>query len=105
MAARKLAAYADFGSYAEFLRVAKARAAKVAAEYGTEYLDRLPATIPPGKLLVHNSVRPQRQLGLNGFRAFLIKADGRWRGRCEPCDCAWAPKLGQHYRTSSAARH
>ena len=70
-----------------------------------EYLDKLPATIPPGKVLVHNAARPQRQLGLNGFRAFLINADNTWQGKCEPCDCDWAPNLGQHYRTSWATRH
>jgi hypothetical protein len=37
----------------------------------TEYLDRLPESIPPGRVLVHNSVRLTRRLGSRSFRAWL----------------------------------
>ena len=65
---------------------------------GIEYLDTLPASIPHGKLLVHNNVRPTRHLGLRGFRAGLVAADDDRQARCVVCDCGWAPELGKHYR-------
>ena len=65
---------------------------------GIEYLDKLPATIPPGKALVHNNVRPTRQLGLRGFRAWLVDPDDDRQSRRVVCDCGWAPELGKHYR-------
>ena len=65
---------------------------------GIEYLDKLPATIPPGKALVHNNVRPTRQLGLRGFRAWLADPDDNRRAPREECDCGWVPELGTHYR-------
>ena len=36
-----------------------------------EYLTKLPATVPTGLVLVHNSVRPAKRLGTRGFRARL----------------------------------
>jgi hypothetical protein len=33
------------------------------------YLFRLPKSVPTGSFLVHNTVRPTRRLGSNGFRA------------------------------------
>jgi hypothetical protein len=31
-----------------------------------DYLSRLPATVPPGKIIVHNHVRPARFSGMAG---------------------------------------
>ena len=58
------------------------------------YLTRLPAAIPPGKVLVHNHVQPTRRLGWRGFRAWLADLDA---DRLVPCACGWAPELGAHY--------
>ena len=58
------------------------------------YLDRIPATIPDGWVLVHNSVRPTRCLGYRGFRAWLQAPSDR----LELCACGWAPEVGDHYR-------
>jgi hypothetical protein len=60
-----------------------------------DYLSKLPAVVPPGKVLVHNHVRPTRELGLRGFRAWLSKPDP---SELEVCDCSWAPGLGEHFR-------
>jgi hypothetical protein len=39
----------------------------------TVYINHLPdAAIPKSLYLVHNHVKPVRQLGLNGFRAWLM---------------------------------
>jgi len=66
-----------------------------------QYLLRLP-TVAPGtkwlgehRVLVHNHIRPTRQLGMRGFRAWLTTPDAEHLTRC---DCAWAPELGDHYR-------
>jgi hypothetical protein len=59
-----------------------------------EHLVKLPASIPPGRVLVHNSVRPTRRLGSRGFRAWLADPADRY----EPCDCGWASELGEHHR-------
>ena len=32
-----------------------------------EYLDRLPDEVPPGKVLVHNHIKPTRQLVVSHF--------------------------------------
>jgi hypothetical protein len=37
------------------------------------YLKNLPAAIPEGQVLVHNQVRPAKQLGTRGFRAWLVR--------------------------------
>jgi prophage regulatory protein len=50
--------------------------------------------IPPGKILVHNHVRPAERQGERGFRFWW--ADDA--ARHEPCDCGWAPHLPAHYR-------
>jgi Recombinase len=60
-----------------------------------DYLNRLPATIPAGRVLVHNHVRPTRQLGSRGFRVWLQAPDP---ARLDACPCGWAAELGQHYR-------
>ena len=64
-----------------------------------QYLDRLPAAIPAGRVLVHNHVRPTRALGSRGFRAWVQAPDRP--PRLEACPCDWAPELGQHYRVQA----
>ena len=83
-------------------REMKAEVQAVKATYGVEYLDKLPATIPPGKILVHNHVQPTRGLGSRGFRAWLADPDDNRRAPREECDCGWAPELGTHYRRGGA---
>jgi hypothetical protein len=39
------------------------------------YLRSVPKAIPPGQVLVHNTVRPTRRLGSRGFRAWLSVPD------------------------------
>ena len=39
--------------------------------YSMMYLQTMPAAIPPGFVLVHNSVRPATPLGMNGFRGMV----------------------------------
>ena len=67
---------------------------------GISYLTTLPAEVPDGRCLVHNSVRPTRRLGSRGFRAWTTS----YRDRLEVCDCSWAPELGQHYRIERGLR-
>jgi hypothetical protein len=62
-----------------------------------EYLTRLPAAVPPGRVLVHNTVRPARRLGTRGFRAWLEPPNES----LTVCDCCWAPELGVHFRKAS----
>lgn len=59
------------------------------------YLKRIPATIPPDRVLVHNNVRPTRRLGQRGFRAWYEPAARSQR--LAICYCGWAPELGIHY--------
>ena len=68
-----------------------------------EYLDRIPPMkeIPGNRVVVHNRVRPQPQLGENGFRAWLAPLDDP---RVVPCECDWAPELGRHYRVAGVGR-
>jgi hypothetical protein len=60
-----------------------------------DYLGKLPDVILPGKVLVHNQVRPTRRLGSRGFRAWLSKPDPT---KLEVCDCGLAPELDEHFR-------
>ncbi len=62
-------------------------------EYLT-YLSHVPKSVPPGKIVVHNNVRPTKQLGVRGFRAWLAEPSPRY----EVCPCEWAPGLDAHYR-------
>jgi hypothetical protein len=48
--------------------------------------------LPPGIVLVHNHVIPQRHLGENGFRAWTQQHTDR----LEVCRCKWAGL--KHYR-------
>jgi hypothetical protein len=63
-----------------------------------KYLSRLPAAVPPGQILVHNTVSSSRRLGSRGFRAWLDKPSET----VEPCDCGWLAELGPHYRIKRA---
>ena len=54
--------------------------------------------VPKGTVVVHNQVRPSRELGLRGSRVWLAESDD---STIEPCDCGWAPELGTHYRVTS----
>lgn len=56
--------------------------------------------IPDGWVLVHNSVRPTRQIGSRGFRIWLDEPDAP---RLVSCDCGWAPELGKHFRVQRDA--
>lgn len=66
----------------------------------SEYIDVLPATIPEGKWLVHNHVRPDPELGLDGFRAWLADPDPE---KYLLCSCDWASHLGWHYSVRKVA--
>ena len=67
--------------------------------------DSQPHSVPPDRVVVHNNVRPTRQLGSRGFRAWLCPSLEVLRVTPDPgrpvlqlCDCGWAPELGPHYR-------
>jgi hypothetical protein len=62
-----------------------------------DYIKKLPDEIPEGKILVHNSVRPQKTLGRNGFRAWLDELSLFVTPAYTKCDCGWAAELGDHY--------
>jgi hypothetical protein len=58
-----------------------------------------PGEIPTGKVLVHNHVKPaSRRMGNRGSRSWLQAPDAS--PTVEPCDCGFAPELGQHYRVA-----
>jgi hypothetical protein len=59
-----------------------------------EHLSRLPKSVPDGRCLVHNHIRPTRRLGSRGFRAWLADPSPA----LTVCDCGWAPELGPHFR-------
>ena len=59
-----------------------------------DYLSCIPESVPSGKIVVHNRVRPTRKLGSRGFRAWLAEPSSQY----EVCPCEWAPELDAHYR-------
>jgi len=65
--------------------------------YDMEYVFKLPAAIPAGKILVHNHVKPTRKLGSRGFRAWLSTPD---TAKYVVCDCGWAQELGKHWKVA-----
>jgi hypothetical protein len=66
-----------------------------------EYLRRVPAEVPPGRVLAHNHVYPVcRRAGWRGSRYWLDGPSAAY----EPCPCPWAPELGTHYRVAAARR-
>jgi hypothetical protein len=50
---------------------------------------------PPGKILVHNDVRPAQKRGTGGFWFWLADPDP---DQYAPCRCGWAPHIRKHYR-------
>ncbi len=81
------------------------------------YLSHVPKSVPAGKIVVHNHVRPPRggpraglknavhggvstmRLGSRGFRAWLADPSPDTYA-VEVCPCDWAPHLGVHYRVA-----
>jgi hypothetical protein len=63
-----------------------------------DYLTKIPAEVPAGRVVVHNNVRPTRRLGSRGFRAWLDEP----HKRLVVCECGWAPELPVHYRVTRA---
>jgi hypothetical protein len=61
-----------------------------------QYLRAIPAEVPPGYVVAHNSLGPARRLGTRGFRAWLAAPSDRLAA----CDCGWAPELAAHYRVA-----
>jgi hypothetical protein len=62
---------------------------------GVEYISRIPASVPAGKVLVHNHVRWSQRArpSRRGFRAWL----DRPRPYHVQCQCDWARHLHKHY--------
>jgi len=69
-----------------------------------KYLFSIPKSVLPGKIVVHNRVRPTMRLNARGFRAWLAEpSPGDYA--VEVCPCGWAPHLGVHYRVPGHADH
>ena len=64
-----------------------------------DYLSRVPQSVPSGKIIVHNQVRPTRHLGMRGFRAWFADPPPEY----EVSPCKWAPELGVHYRVRGSS--
>ena len=62
----------------------------------SRYLPYMPRSIPDGKILVHNRVKPVSPIGRNGFRIWLQPPSDE--PRLIVCNCGWAPHLEKHYR-------
>jgi hypothetical protein len=82
-------------------RKESSEAQTVYAGKGVYFFITLPRSrdeIPEGHVLVHNHMRPSRQLEtrdeMPGFRVWHQPL----RRRIEKCPCKWAPELGVHYR-------
>jgi len=62
---------------------------------GIEYVSRIPASVPAGKVLVHNQVKWSQDARpcTSGFRAWLDEP----RPYYEECHCGWARHLNKHY--------
>jgi len=73
------------------------RGQRVAARRGMHYLSRLPACVPPDRVLVHNHVVSAGRLGTRGFRAWLSAPDP---SRLVACACGWATGLATHFTTA-----
>ena len=81
---------------------ASQRALRHARLRGMTYLDRVPAAVPPGQVLVHNQVRPARRGGTRGFRFWLQAPPA---DNLEVCPCRCAPELPEHYRIEVLNAH
>jgi len=51
-----------------------------------KYIARIPKKLTKGRVLVHNHVKPQKTLDLNGFRAWTQPPDDT----LVLCRCKWA---------------
>ena len=56
-----------------------------------------PKTVPAGKVLVHNFVKPTSPRQRNGLRGFRVWLAPSGSATVEPCSCPWAPEVAQHY--------
>jgi hypothetical protein len=65
------------------------------------YLARIPdpEEVPDRHVVVHNHVQPARDLGMNGFRAWIEEPSEK----LVACSCPWAPRLGTHYRVNRSS--
>jgi hypothetical protein len=72
---------------------------------GMLYLDVLPdELLPAGAYLVHNHVRPQKPLGMNGFRAWMQhSSDKLVECRCHFGGCKNSKVHEVHYRVDRGA--
>jgi hypothetical protein len=69
------------------------------------YLRRVPREAPPGRIVVHNFVRPAPRLGDRGFRAWTVPEADLAAGRLEVCDCDWPFRWRlTHYRVKESVR-
>ena len=59
------------------------------------YLSRVPSTVPPGDVLVHNGVYPVALYGGDRGSRFWLHSPS---DKLEPCDCGWAPEIDVHYQ-------
>jgi hypothetical protein len=64
-----------------------------------EYLNKVPKSIPAGKILAHNPVRHTRNIAMRGFRIWLAPTDTT---HYVVCECGFAPELGDHYMAKEA---
>jgi hypothetical protein len=64
------------------------------------YPPSIPRVVPPGQVLVHNRIRPDRRQGARGFLYWLQAPEYQhvYQLVVERCPCGWAPELPEHYR-------
>jgi len=69
------------------------------------YTAGTPRSIPTGRIIVHNHVRPRGYpdvgYGQNGFRVWSDVHNAREH---RVCRCGWAPHLSKHYQMTWAAK-
>jgi hypothetical protein len=71
--------------------------ARAKKRHGMEYLDEQPESLPDdGRVLVHNVAYQGQRSGQGDFRFWLAAPDPEHQ---QPCTCAFAPAIVQHYRT------
>ena len=64
--------------------------------YGLVYLHTVPTSLPnDGRILVHSLLYNGQKLSDIGFRFWLAQPDAAHQ---QPCGCAFAPGIAQHYR-------
>jgi hypothetical protein len=59
----------------------------------------IPRTIPPGRVLVHNHVRPEgfHARTVPDFQGFRVWFQDPAPRRLRRCRCGWAPHLAHHF--------